>query len=29
MTLTTVGYGSPEPLSVAGKVFSTVLMLFG
>lgn len=29
MTLTTVGYGSPEPLSTAGKEFSVVLMLFG
>lgn len=29
MTLTTVGYGSPEPLSVAGKWFSVLLMLFG
>lgn len=25
----TVGYGSPEPLTVPGKVFSVVLMLFG
>ena len=29
MTLTTVGYGSPEPLSQGGKVFSVLLMLFG
>lgn len=29
MTLTTVDYGSPEPLSVAGKEFSVVLMLLG
>lgn len=29
MTLTTVGYGSPEPLSTAGKEFSVVLMLLG
>lgn len=29
MTLTTVGYGSPEPLSERGKLFSTALMLVG
>lgn len=29
MTLTTVGYGSPGPLHTDGKVFSTLLMLFG
>lgn len=29
MTLTTVGYGSPQPLNTPGKVFSTILMLFG
>ena len=29
MTLTTVGYGAPGPLTYSGKVFSVVLMLFG
>ena len=29
MTLTTVGYGSPEPLHTDGKIFSVVLMTFG
>lgn len=29
MTLTTVGYGTPEELHTDGKVFSVVLMLFG
>jgi voltage-gated potassium channel len=29
MTITTVGYGEPHPLSIAGRIFSIVLMVGG